>query len=246
MWETQRIDVGGASSAGLNIRTPWSANQHCVLKIPRFIGRASDEAFQLDQVLAWSQDEQEPDRVHFALEGDSASIGVDFHGDVNLVGADEAHVSLALTNCANHELKHGRHLVFLDFGKLPDFVDPTGVNTHYYTDVGWRSRADLFRDANITDPSHAVRVGSHVGRTTVIWDLVARMDANRKHMVAFSLNRVFAFSSDHADWGTGLLAACRWSHLAPGERHYAMGIVYLMDADLRQLEERYIRNRKRR
>lgn len=247
MWETQRIDLGGATAAaGLTIKAPWSPNQHCALSIPRFIGRTEGEAFQLDQVVNWSQDPQQPDRVLFALDGDPGNTGVDFHGDVTLAEPDEAHVSLAMTNCSEQELKHGRHLIFLDLVKMPEFVDPTGVNTFYYTDAGWRCRADLFRDANIADPSQAVRVGSHLGRTTVIWDVVARMDANRKHMIAFSLNRAFAFSSDHPDWGTGILAACRWNHLAPGERHYAMGIIYLLDADLRQLEDRYIRNRKRR
>lgn len=247
MWETQRIEVGGSATAsGLNIKTPWSSHQHCVFSAPRFVGRTAEDAFQLDQVLSWTQDAQNADRVLFSLEGDPNATGVEFHGDVTLAEPDEAHISLAITNCGEQELKHGRHLIFLDFKGLPDFVDPTGQDTFYYTDSGWRSRADLFRDANITDPAHAVRVGSNIGRSTVIWDVVARMDTARKHMMGFSLNRAFAFSSDHPDWGAGLLTACRWSHLAPGERHYAMGIVYLMDADLRQLEDRYIRNRKRR
>jgi hypothetical protein len=247
MWETQRIDLSGtAQSSGLHIRTPWSAHQYCAFSVPRFIGRTAEEAFQLDQVLGWSQDPENPGRVHFALTGDPGATGVEFHGDVTLAEPDEAHISLSMTNCMEQELKSGRHLIFLDFSALPEFVDPSGANTFYYTDAGWRSRADLFRDAGITDPSFTVRVGSHVGRTTVIWDLVARMDGERKHLVAFSLNRAFAFSSDHPDWGTGLVAACRWSRLAPGERHYAMGIVYLLAADLQQLEDRYIRNRKRR
>jgi hypothetical protein len=104
----------------------------------------------------------------------------------------------------------------------------------------------LFQAAGITDNYYSIRVGSRLGKSTVIWDIVARTDAHQKNMVAFSLNRAFAFTTDHPDWGRGLLTASRWSHLAPGERHYAMGIIYLMNADLYALEDRYIQNRKRR
>lgn len=248
MWETQRIDLKGgeAGSSGLNIRAPWSKNQYCTLDFPRFVGRTANESFQVDPVLRWSEDEGNAGRVHFAMEGNPAEAGVDFHGDVTLAEPDEIHVSLSLTNCTDTDLKSGRTLIFLDIGHMPELVDPQGVNTHFYTDAGWRTRAELLKDAGITDPTHAIRVGSNLGRTTVIWDLVARMDQRRERMLAFSLNRAFAFSCDHPDWGAGVQAACRWSNLASGERHYALGVIYLLPANLQDLEDRYIKNRKRR
>ena len=247
MWETQRIDYSKAgSSGGLTIRVPWSESERCILSIPEFYGKTSAESFKLDQVLMWSQDVENADKVNFSLEADPLEIGADFHGEVTILSPNEVQIGLALTNCLNTELKSGRHLLHLDTSHLQNFDDPDGQNTFYHTDTGWRSRADLFRDAGITDLHHSVRVGSHVGKSTVIWDVIARLDADRKRMVAFSLNRAFAFTADHPDWGSGIVTACRWNHLAPGERHYAMGIIYLMDADLYALEDRYVQNRKRR
>lgn len=247
MWETERIDYGRNDAAdGLTIRTPWSDNEGCVLSIPEFYGKTAAESFKIDQSLSWAQDADNPDKVNFALDGEATEIGADFRGDVTIVAPDEIFVSLSLTNCLDTELKSGRHLLHLDLSGLRNFDDPVGHNTFYHTDTGWRSRADLFRAAGISDKHHAVRVGSHLGKSTIIWDIIARMDSNRKRMAAFSLNRAFAFTADHPDWGSGLLTACRWSHLAPGERHYAMGIIYLMDADLYALEDRYVQNRKRR
>lgn len=247
MWETQRIDYSHAGeSDGLTIRVPWSETERCIFSIPEFHGKTSTETFKLDQVLNWSQDAENPDRVNFALAGGEEDVGADFQGSVTLADPNEIHISLALTNGLNTELKSGRHLLYLDMEHLKSFQDPKGELTYFYTDNGWRSRAELYAEAGITEPNPSVRVGSHLGRSTIIWDLIARLDSARRNLVAFSLNRAFAFTSDHPDWGRGLLTACRWNHLAPGERHYAMGIMYLMDADLYALEERYVRNRKRR
>jgi hypothetical protein len=247
MWETQRIDMSREENAGgLTIRVPWSDTGRCVLSIPEFYGKTTAESFKIDQGLVWSQDAENPEKVNFALDGDATELGADFHGDITIMEPDEVHVSMSLTNCLDTELKSGRHLMFLGLAGLRDFDDPLGNYTFYYTETGWRSRADLFQAAGINDNSYSVRVGSRLGKSTVIWDIVARTDTRQENMVAFSLNRAFAFTSDHPDWGRGLLTASRWSHLAPGERHYAMGIIYLMKSDLYALEDRYIQNRKRR
>lgn len=194
----------------------------------------------------WSQDAGDPSRVHFTLSGDPAELGIEFRGDVTLEGADEVRINLYLTNCLGEELRAGRHLIHLDMRNLPDFLDPAGHQTYFHTDGGWRTRSDLFREAGITHAHHAVRVGSQLGRSTVIWDLAVRADSRRHKLVALSLNRAFAFTTDHPDWGPGIQVACRWGPLAPGERQHAIGTIYLADGDLYQLEERYVRNRKRR
>jgi hypothetical protein len=247
MWDTERIENGhAADTGGLNIRAPWGEDDRCRLIIPEFSGTTISATFRIDQTLVWSQDTESPSTVNFALAGEPADLGTDFRGHVTLAEPDQIDLSLSLTNCFDTELKSGRHLLFLDLCGLRGFADPSGESTFYYTDTGWRSRADLFRAADIQNASQPVRIGSRLGKSTVIWDIIVRTDSHRKRMVAFSLNRAMAFTGDHPDWGCGLLAACRWGPLAPGERHHAMGIVYLTTADLYALEDRYLQNRKRR
>ncbi len=240
------MNHGEKEFGGLTIHTPWSDNERCYLSIPEFYGRTPSENYRLDQILDWAADDKDPAKVNFALQGDPGDLGTDFRGAVTIATPNEVHLSMRLTNTSNEELKSGRHLIRLDFSQLDGLEDDTGQNTFFHTDTGWRSRADLFREAGIANIYHNVRVGSQIGKSTIIWDVIARMNAARSRMLAFSLNRAFVFSTDHPDWGRGLLTACRWHHIAPGESQTALGVLYLMNADLYALEDRYNKNRKRR
>jgi hypothetical protein len=229
---------------GPRIYPPWGGDGFCEFSIPEYIGKTADHRYAVSQQMLWAKNPDADNMLSGELDVDPADVGYDFRVNLTTSTADEVRLDIAMASHLNEEVTEGHHTVLLDLSAMPGFEDPTGMNTIVYTDGGWTQIASLVQHGGIETPHESVRPGGHYGKNTILWDIIARLDQSRKRMVALMINKAFAFSSDHPDWGPGLLAGCRWTNLQPGENRHLIGWVFLIEANLTHLEQRYGKARR--
>jgi hypothetical protein len=229
----------------LALHSPWSPDRACILHLPSFEGQADSGGFAITQRLIWTPDASDPRRYAFCLDAPPEAIGLGFSGVVTAVSPAEIRFDFTLLNASPETLQMGRQIMFLGLGELEEFGDPDGRGTVVYTDKGWRPRAALSLRGKPVGPHGSIRVGTSYDGATIIWDMVVRINGGRNRIAALAMNRAFALSTDHPDWGPGLLAALRWGPLPAGEDQTARGAVFLLETSFQDLEDRFLANRKR-
>ena len=145
-----------------------------------------------------------------------------------------------MENLHDKDLISGHHTALLKINPKSEFIDINGENTFLYTDSGWISLSQMVRQSGRGNVRETFRQGANYGGHTLIWRIIARLDRERRSMIAMALNRAYAFASDHHEWDPGLLLGCRWGRLYPHEPEIANGKIYLMNhTSLNELERRY-------
>ena len=103
----------------------------------------------------------------------------------------------------------------------------------------------MVRDAGQGSVHEPFRAGANYGGNTIVWKIMARTDRDRKNIIAFGMDRGYAFASDHPEWPPGLLLGCRWGMLYPNEPESVRGRLYFLeDGNFPDLQERYRRDLK--
>ena len=242
MSSEQEIEVEQPS--GPRIFTPWDANTYAELSVPEYLAKTASHRYAVSQQMEWTKNPDADNMLLGIPDVDPADVGYEFHAHLTSLRKDEMRLDLTMASLLKEEVTEGHHTVLLDLSAMPGFEDPTGVNTVVYTDGGWTQLAALVHHGGIEDSHKPVRPGGHYKKHTILWDIIARMDQTRKHMVALMINKAYAFSSDHPDWGPGLLAGCRWLNLAPAEERHLIGWIFMINADFNDLEARYGKARR--
>jgi hypothetical protein len=206
--------------------------------VPEFRGKTDGQEFAIHQLLQWDSNGQQ---ANFRLQGNADEVGMDFSGSFS-IGSHEIVMEAQLRNTTPSPIMDGHHSFLLNTGEHPAFQDSTGERTWMYAETGWASIAQLI------DPpqsrKYTIRIGASYQAVTVMWKMMARMDVRYKSVLAFALDRGYAFASDHPEWSSGLLGGYRWGTLQPDEPRRLRGKIYWMEGDLDSLRTPYIRDFK--
>jgi len=208
--------------------------------VPEFNGRTGDGSFAINHQLTWRTADGE-NRLKFRDAGQTEASGIEFKG--SLTGMPhEVVVKAQLRNPSVYPILGAHHSLVLDLGSSSDWHDPTGERTYYYAETGWTSLAQLLDP--IHSGKHTVLMGASYNAITVMWKLAARLDPEKKVLLAFALDKGYAFAGDHPDWPKGLLGGYRWGAVGPGETKELKGKIYLFKGTLSELRMKYVNDFK--
>lgn len=225
----------------LQIEAPNFSENPFVFSIPEFHGACDGRRFGIRQVLTWSFPGQKADG-DFSLDGDPNSIGIQLFGQLKQHAEQEAQMMLQIANTQADPIENGHTTLHLDTSQNPDFADPTGERTFFYTDMSWKSTQELLA-ASGRGPE-PLRVGLNYGGSTLMWRMAVRASIQRDRLIALGATRGYVLSGDHPCWPGGLLNGSRWGTLLPGEFKDCRIAVYLISGDFEDLQQRYLRDLK--
>jgi hypothetical protein len=226
----------------LHIDAPDFAEHPFVFSIPEFQGEIEGKAFGVRQVLKWSIPGEQADG-EFAIDGDPNLIGIQLFGQLKQNVQQEAHIMLQMANTQVGPIEDGHSTLHLDTSKNPDFADPTGERTFFFTDMSWKTTQELMAASNRSPAP--LRVGLNYGGSTLMWRMVVRASVQGDRFLALGSNRGYVLAGDHPKWPNGLLNGSRWGTLQPGERVDCRVAVYMIQGNLEELQERYLRDLKK-
>jgi len=195
-----------------------------------------ERAFAVDQVLTW-QPQEEGRQLQFSLDTPASDIGIHFAGQATVSDPAVMQLAVNLTNAQASEIAHAHHSIHLDLSTIPGLDDAAGDRTFLYTSVGWLSLKKLFGEGG--RPPTSIWVGATHRDATVIWRLIARVSESGKLIIAFGMDRGYAFASNHPEWPKGLLTGCRWGTLPAHEKRKGLARLYVCQNGLDELRQRY-------
>lgn len=209
-------------------------------EIPEFNGRTGEGAFTVNHQLVWRTVEGE-NRLKFRDEVPPEEAGIELKGSLTPM-SHEVVVKAQLRNVTAFPILGAHHSLVLNLDGQDAWHDPTGERTYYYAETGWTSLAQLLDP--IHSGKHTVRMGASYNSITVMWKLVVRTDPEKKVLLAFALDKGYAFAGDHPDWPKGVLGAYRWGAIGPGETKELKGKIYLFKGTLNELRMKYVNDFK--
>lgn len=233
-----RLSIDGDRSAAL-LCDPERPDQAIRFLVPEFRGKTNGQDFAIHQPLLWDSNGTQ---AQFRLQGRPEDVGMEFSGGLS-VGDQEVVLEARVRNATPSPIQEGHHSFLLNTADDFGLHDAAGDRTFVYAETGWASVAQLIEPAS--SRKYTIRIGASYQAITVMWKLIARIDPRRKTVVAFALDRGYAFASDHPEWSSGLLGGYRWGTLQPHETRVLKGKIYWMEGDLDVLRAPYIRDFKK-
>ena len=235
------MDFASDKLGRLHIACPDYADHPFILSIPEFQGESEGKAFGVRQVLKWSIPGDNSDG-EFMLDGDPSLIGIQAYGQLKQNTNQEAHMMMQVANTQALPIDQGHTTIHLDTSRNPEFADPTGERTFFYTDMGWKNAPELISAAGRA--AAPLRVGLNYGGATLMWRMAARASIDGDRILAMGVTRGYVLAGDHPKWPSGLLNGSRWGTLNPGEFRDCRLAVYLLPGDFEDLQQRYLRDLK--
>jgi hypothetical protein len=223
------------------VAAPGLVTGHIKLRVPEFYAKTQARNFAIDQVLCWRTVDGNG-TIHFSLDVPPEEVGIDYHGSAALQEGDQLEFLATIANFQGEDILAAHHTIHLDLSTLEGFDDPRNERTFVFTDTGWKNLAALLPPAGPRTAS--ARVGASYQHTTIIWKVVALMSESRDRVIAFALDRAYAFANNHPEWPKGLLIGCRWGTLYKDEELTARGKLYLCRGGLEELQALYVKDFK--
>ena len=208
---------------------------------PEFHGMTDSGPFAVTQILDWAIESGYENALNFRLRGKPEEIGLEFHGLMG-VAKDEVHIQAKVSNIGDEPIQSGHHSLLVDMNAAADFHDPTGERTFMYAETGWASLAQLI------DPpksgNHTILMGATYNKNTVMWRMIARVDPGKNCVIAFALDKGYAFAGDHPEWPKGFMGGYRWGTINPKQTKTLHGKIYMIKGTLDDLRKRYAKDFK--
>lgn len=214
-----------------------------ILSLPEFQGQTEGRGFAVRQVLDWTVPGEKSD-AECSLDGDPSLIGLQIYGQIKSGADRDLHMLFQLANAQAQSIEKAHSTLLLDTSNNPDFQDPDGSRTFFFTDMHWLSAQDLHQRSQ--RGSAPYRVGLNYGGATLMWKMAVRKSVQGDRMIAVGTDRAYVFASDHPKWNPGLLAGVRWGNFHPGEFKESRIAIYMLQSDnLEDLHPYYMRDLKK-